>query len=126
MNFARLLLYLLIILPAIGGAHPGGGLIAIDANTVIFGDPMNNILWRMEKGKTPQPLIKGLHVHWTTLGLDGRLYSESFQEMGGALFRTDLSGGGKVKVAEETDLNAPVFAVGKSGEIIFQKGTQIM
>jgi hypothetical protein len=124
MRIIRILLFLL--LPVFASAHPGGGLIALDADTVIFGDPMNNVLWRMEKGKKPQALITGLHVHWTTLGLDGRLYSESFQEMGGGLFRTDLLGGGKVKLAEEKDLNALVFAIGKSGEIIFQKGERIM
>jgi len=124
MKFIRELLFLFI--PAVAAAHPGGGLIAIDSNTVIFGDSMYNAVWRLEKGKKPQALIKKFHAHWTTLGLDGHVYSESFQEMGGALFRIDLAGIKHVRIAEETDVNAPVFAVGKNGEIIFQKGTHIM
>lgn len=121
-----LTLLALFFLPLAASAHPGGALIAVDANTVIFGDPVNNVLWRMEQGKPPQALMTKLHVHWTTRGLDGHLYAESFQEMGGALFRIDLGGTKHVKVAEETDLNAPVFAVGKNGELIFQKGAQIV
>src|SRR5687767_5653021 len=124
MRFIKTLLLLLI--PTVVLAHPGGGLIALDANTVIFGDPANNVLWRMEKGKKPEALFNKFHVHWATLGLDGNIYAESFQEMGGALFRIDLGGTKHVKVAEEADLNAPVFAVGKEGEIIFQRDRLIM
>jgi len=124
MRFVRTLLFL--ILPIVAAAHPGGGLIALDANTVIFGDPANNVLWRMEKGKKPEPLFKNFHAHWATLGLDGNIYAESFQEMGGALFRIDLGGTKHEKVAEEADLNAPVFAVGKEGEIVFQKDRLIV
>ena len=94
----------LLIIPVAVAAHPGGGLIALDANTVIFGDSMYNAVWRLEKGKKPQALVKNFHAHWTTRGLDGQIYSESFQEMGGALFRIDLGGGKPVKVAEESDL----------------------
>jgi hypothetical protein len=117
---------LLLIIPAAAAAHPGGGLIALDANTVIFGDSMYNAVWRLEKGKKPQALMKNFHAHWTTLGLDGRIYSESFQEMGGAAFRIDLDGGKHVKVAEESHVAALVFAVGKRGELIFQRGARIM
>ena len=117
---------LLLIIPAAAAAHPGGGLIALDANTVIFGDSMYNAVWRLEKGKKPQALVKNFHAHWTTRGLDGQVYSESFQEMGGAAFRIDADGGKHVKVAEETHVAALVFAVGKRGELVFQKGAQIM
>ena len=117
---------LLLIIPVAAAAHPGGGLIALDANTVIFGDSMYNAVWRLEKGKKPQALMKNFHAHWTTRGLDGQLYSESFQEMGGAAFRIALDGGKHVKVAEESHVAALVFAVGKRGEFIFQKGAQIM
>lgn len=119
-------LLLLLIPAAAAAAHPGGGLIAIDAYTVIFGDSMYNAVWRLEKGKKPQALVKNFHAHWTTRGLDGQIYSESFQEMGGAAFRIDLEGGKHVKVAEESHVEALVFAVGKRGELIFQKGAQIM
>src|ERR1044072_1547375 len=117
---------LLLIIPAAVAAHPGGGLIALDANTVIFGDSMYNAVWRLEKGKKPQALMKNFHAHWLTRGLDGQLYSESFQEIGGAAFRVDLDGGKPVKIAEESHVEALVFAVGKRGELIFQKGTRIM
>jgi hypothetical protein len=117
---------LLFIIPAVAAAHPGGGLIALDANTVIFGDSMYNSVWRLEKGKKPQALIKNFHAHWTTLGLDGQTYSEAFQEMGGALFRIDLGGAKHVKIAESSHVNQPVFVVGKNGEIIFQKDAQII
>ena len=70
----------LLIIPVAVTAHPGGGLIAMDANTVIFGDPMNNVVWRLEKGRKPQALVKNFHAHWTTRGLDGQIYSESFQD----------------------------------------------
>src|ERR1044072_2267261 len=116
----------LLIVPITVAAHPGGGLIALDVNTVIFGDSMYNAVWRLEKGRKPVALVKNFHAHWTTRGLDGEVYSESFQEMGGALFRIPLDGGKHVKVAEESDIVALVFAVGKRGEIIFQKGALIM
>ena len=117
---------LLLVIPVAVAAHPGGGLIALNADTVIFGDPMNNVVWRLEKGSKPHALVKNFHAHWTTRGLDGHVYSESFQEIGGALFRIPLDGGKHVKVAEESHLEALVFAVGKRGEIIFQKAGQIM
>src|SRR5918998_6359513 len=117
---------LLLIIPAAAAAHPGGGLIALDANTVIFGDSMYNAVWRLEKGKKPRALVKNFHAHWTTRRLDGHVYSESFQEMGGAAFRIDAEGGEHVKVAEESDVAALVFAVGRSGELIFQRGARIM
>ncbi len=116
----------LLIIPIAVAAHPGGGLIALDVNTVIFGDSMYNAVWRLEKGRKPVALVKNFHAHWTTRGLDGEIYSESFQEMGGALFRIPLDGGKHVKVAEESDIEALVFAVGKRGEIIFQKGALIV
>jgi hypothetical protein len=124
MNFIKLLLFL--ILPVAVAAHPGGGLIALDANTVIFGDSMYNAVWRLEKGKKQHALAKNFHAHWTTRGLDGWIYSESFQEMGGALFRIDLVGAPPLKVAEESQVNALVFAVGKRGELIFQRSAQIV
>src|SRR5688572_17432571 len=105
MKFIKTLL--LLIIPVAVAAHPGGGLIALDANTVIFGDSMYNAVWLLEKGKKQQSLAKNFHAHWTTRGLDGRIYSESFQEMGGALFRIDLAGGKPFKVAEESHVNAP-------------------
>ena len=117
---------LLLVIPAAAAGHPGGGLIALDANTVIFGDSMYNAVWRLEKGKKPQALIKNFHAHWTTRGLDGQIYSESFQEIGGAAFRIDLTGDKHFKVAEESQVAAPVFAVGKRGELIFQKATHIV
>jgi hypothetical protein len=117
---------LLLVIPIATAAHPGGGLVALDANTVIFGDSMYNAVWRLEKGRKPQALVKNFHAHWTTRGLDGHIYSESFQEIGGALFRIPLDGGKVVKIAEEPDVKVLVFAVGKRGEIIFQKAAQIM
>ena len=122
----RVAAVLLVILPALAVAHPGGGMIAIDANTVIFGDPVNNVLWRMSKGRKPEALFTKLHVHWTTRGVDGHIYAESFGEMGGALFQVDMVGGKHVRFAEEPDLNAPVFAVGKNGELVFEKQGQIV
>ncbi|HEU4933131.1 MAG TPA: hypothetical protein VFT48_13705 [Pyrinomonadaceae bacterium] len=124
MKAIRALLFLIIPITVV--AHPGGGLIALDLNTVIFGDSMYNAVWRLEKGRKPQALVKNLHAHWTTRGLDGHVYSESFQEMGGALFRIPLDGGKHVKVAEESDIEALVFAVGKRGELIFHKAGQLM
>lgn len=119
-------LLLLLIVPVAVAAHPGGGLIALDANTVIFGDSMYNAVWLLEKGKKQQALAKNFHAHWTMRGLDGWIYSESFGEMGGALFRIDPGGEKPLKVAEESQVNAPVFAVGKRGEIIFQRSAQIV
>ena len=116
----------LLILPITVAAHPGGGLIALDLNTVIFGDSMYNAVWRLEKGRKPRALVKNFHAHWTTRGLDGHVYSESFGEMGGALFRISLDGGKHLKVAEESDVKAPVFVVGKRGELIFQKAGQMV
>ncbi len=117
---------LILLIPTAVVAHPGGGLIALDANTVIFGDSMYNAIWRLEKGKKPQALLKNFHAHWTTRGLDGHIYSESFQEIGGAAFRIDLNGCNHVKVAEQSQVGTLVFAVGKLGELIFQKQTRLV
>lgn len=117
---------LLLLLPAMAVAHPGGGLIALDANTVIFGDSMYNTIWRLEKGKKPQALLKNVHAHWTTRGLDGHLYAESFQEMSGPAFRLDLDSGKPIKVAASSQVGTLVFAVGKRGELIFQKGARLL
>lgn len=124
MRIIRALFILIIPVPV--AAHPGGGLVALDPNTVIFGDSMYNAVWRLEKGSKPQALVKNFHAHWTTRGLDGHIYSESFQEMGGALFRISVDGSKLVKVAEESDVDVLVFAVAKRGELIFQKGMQIV
>ena len=124
MRAIRALLFLFF--PVAVAAHPGGGLIALDVNTVIFADSMYNAVWRLEKDRKPQALVKNFHAHWTTLGLDGNVYSESFQEIGGALFRIPLDGGKHVKVAEESGVQTLVFAVGKRGELIFQKGAQLI
>lgn len=51
-------LLLLLIIPTAVAAHPGGGLIALDANTVIFGDPAYNVIWRLEKGKSRKRLLR--------------------------------------------------------------------
>lgn len=125
MNAFRALLLLLII-PVVTSAHPGGGLVALDADTVIFGDPVNNVVWRLEKGKKSRALVKNIHAHWTTRGLDGQVYSESFQEMSGPAFRIDLDGGQPVKIAEGPQVGALVFAVGKRGELVYQKGARIV
>src|SRR5687768_1392400 len=117
---------LLLIIPAAAAAHPGGGLIALDADTVIFGDSMYNAVWRLEKGKKPQALVRNFHAHWTTRGLDAQVYSESLQEMCGTAFRIDLYGGKHVKVGEESDVGVLVFAVGKRSELIYQKGARLM
>src|ERR1700750_982740 len=94
----------LLIVPVAVAAHPGGGLIALDVNTVIFGDSMYNAVWRLEKGRKPVASVKNFHAHWTTRGLDGQVYSESFQEMGGALFRISLDGGKHVRFAAKSDI----------------------
>lgn len=117
---------LILLIPTAVVAHPGGGLIALDANTVIFGDSMYNSVWRLEKGKKSQALLKNFHAHWTTRGLDGQIYSESFQEIGGAAFRIDLNGCNHVKVAEQSQVGTLVFAVGKLGELIFQKQARLV
>lgn len=125
LTYGLLILIVFSLCPA-AAAHPGGGLVAMDENTVIFGDPMNNIVWRLEKGRKPYPLMKGIHPHWVTRGADGHIYAEGFQEIGGALFRVGFGGAEHRKIAGETDINTLVFAVGKRGEIIFQKGSKIM
>jgi hypothetical protein len=55
--------FLILMIPVAAAAHPGGGLSALDANTVIFGDSMYNSIWRLEKGKKPQALVKNFHAH---------------------------------------------------------------
>lgn len=120
-------LLVILLIAAACWAHPGGGMIAVDGKTVIFGDPLNNVLWWMEYGRPPRRIFDKFHVHWTTLGLDGSIYAESFGEMGGALFRFDAKGAKPgVRVAEEKDLNAHSFAVGRDGHFIFQKGQEIV
>lgn len=83
MRAIRALVFL--FLPVVVAAHPGGGLIAIDVKTVIFGDSVYNAVWRLEKGRQPQALVKNFDAHWITRGVDGHVYSESFQEIGQTL-----------------------------------------
>lgn len=52
----------MLIIPVAVAAHPGGGLIALDVNTVIFGDSMYNAVWRLEKGRKPAALAKKFHA----------------------------------------------------------------
>jgi hypothetical protein len=121
-----LAILIFLLASAAAFAHPGGGMVPIDENNVIIPDPMNNFVWLVTKGSRPFPVVENFHAHWITRGLDGHLYAESFGEMGGALYRIFLSRQAKIKIAEETDLNVHVFAVGKDGEIIFQKGGNIV
>jgi len=76
---------------------------------------MYNAVWRLERGKKSHALVKNFHAHWTTRGMDGQIYSESFQEIGGAAFRIDLNGGKHVKVAEESH----IAAVATFGDSVF-------
>ena len=74
LTFGFLILIAFFIFPITITAHPGGGLIALDENTVIFGDSTYNAVWRLKKGKKAHALMKNFHAHWTTLGLDGNIY----------------------------------------------------
>jgi len=56
MKFIRALF--LLIIPVAVAAHPGGGLIALNVNTVIFADSMYNTIWRLEKGSKPHALSR--------------------------------------------------------------------
>lgn len=116
----------LLLMPVAAIAHPGGGLVALDEDTVIFGDSMYNTLWRLAKGGKPQPVIRNIHAHWVTRGLDGQIYSESFQEMGGPAYRVDLDGGRQVRVADAAQVPALVFAVNSRGEFVFQQGPRLV
>ena len=77
----------LLIIPVAVAAHPGGGLIALDANTVIFGDSMYNAVWRLEKGKKAQALVTNFHAHWSTrlvARVDGKLIEPKIWNSTGA------------------------------------------
>ncbi len=42
----------LFLIPLAVAAHPGGGLIALNENTVIFGDSMYNAVWRLRRARS--------------------------------------------------------------------------
>jgi hypothetical protein len=67
LNFFRFLICVICgFTPVAAAAHPGGGLIALDINTVIFGDSMYNAVWRLERGKKPQAHELHIGVRLTT------------------------------------------------------------
>src|SRR5688572_20966985 len=112
-------------------AHPGGGIVALSEHSALVADPTENFIWLVEVGQEPKRLVSKFHGHWLTRGRDGNLYTEAFQERGGAwataAFRLDLSGreevGVKVReIADHRELGVLVYTVDRDGSLVFQRG----
>jgi len=116
----------LFLLATVALAHPGGGIVALSENSMVFADPTENILWRLDPGAEPKRILSRFHGHWLTRGLDGELYAEAFQESGGAwssaAFRLDLATAKLTEIAHRDDLGALAFAVDRDGALVFQRG----
>jgi sugar lactone lactonase YvrE len=127
----RLALGLLSLAASVSAfAHPGGGIVALDANTVIAADPTGNAIWRFQKGKKPERLVTKFHGHWVTRGLDGHIYIEAMQESGGAwssaAFRLDPKSGKPVEVAHRDELKSLLFAVDRDGSFVFPRDGRLV
>jgi hypothetical protein len=126
----RTLIALVIVLAsAITAAHPGGGIVALDDNSVVVGDPTGNGVWLFKKGRDPVMILKHFHCHWITRGLDGKVYVEAMQESGGAYQSAvfELSDLSKLtQVAHRDDLKSLVFVVNKAGGLVFPREGHIV
>jgi hypothetical protein len=127
----KTLLSLLTFALAIGAfAHPGGGIIAFSDDSALVADPTENFIWLVQKEREPKKLVSNFHGHWMTRGRDGHLYTEAFQERGGAwatsAFRLDPATGKMTEVADHRDLGALVFAVDRDGSMVFQRGNGLV
>jgi hypothetical protein len=115
---------------AIASAHPGGGLVALSETSVIYPDPLSNNVWLLEKGQAPRAVLEHFHGHWMTRGLDGKLYTEAFQESGGkwssCAFRLDLPDGKPFEIASREEVGALSFAVDDRGHLVYQEGSKLV
>ena len=107
-------------------AHPGGGIVALSEDSAVFADPVENFIWLVQKGQEPQRLVSKFHGHWLTRGRDGNLYTEAFQERGGAwasaAFRLEVPTGNVTEIVDHSELGVLVFTVDRDGSLVFQRG----
>ncbi|MBS1713084.1 MAG: hypothetical protein JST30_01970 [Armatimonadetes bacterium] len=107
------------------GAHPGNGIVALSATSVLTGDALHNGIWRFEAGVKPKKLVDRFHCHWVTKGLDGRLYAETLHESGGAwrssVHRLKPDGRYDRAVTSSVDALHGVFLVDKEGSLVHQE-----
>ena len=113
-------------------AHPGGGIVALSEDSAVVADPTENFIWLVEVGQEPKRLVSKFHGHWLTRGRDGNLYTEAFQERGGAwataAFRLELGGEGKeiagkvIEIADHREIGVLVYTVDRDGSLVFQRG----
>lgn len=99
---------------------------ALTESSAVVADPTENFIWLVEKGREPKRLVANFHGHWMTRGRDGNLYTEAFQERGGAwpsaAFRLEVPTGKVTALAEHDELRTLVFAVDRDGALVFQRG----
>lgn len=122
----RFLAALLLLSPITALGHPGNGIVALSATSVLTGDALNIGLWRFELGKAPVRLTRQrFHCHWVTRGLDGGLYGETLSPAGGrwveTVFRLDAQGGNPAAVTSEPEGALGVFAVDAYGAFVFEQ-----
>lgn len=104
--------------------HPGNGIVALSADSVLTGDAVGNGIWRFTKGKPPERLASKFHCHWVTRGADGRIYAENLHETGGswesAVYRLDKVGGNPEPVLRNREMGNLMFAVSEKGSFLYQ------
>jgi hypothetical protein len=110
--------------------HPGGGIVALSEDSAVVADPTENFIWLVKNGQEPKRLVLNFHGHWMTRGRDGNLYTEAFQERGGAwasaAFRLDVVNGKVTAVADHSELGVLVFAVDRDESLVFQRGAGLV
>src|SRR5687767_4666411 len=112
--FMRALLAILVLFFEMSVlAHPGGGIVAMSEDSAVVADPTENFIWLVEVGQEPKRLVSKFHGHWLTRGRDGNLYTEAFQERGGAwasaAFRLDVPAGKVTEIIDPSELGVLVF-----------------
>jgi hypothetical protein len=128
----RATIAVLLLLPSALLAHPGNGIIALSATSVITGDAIHNGIWKFQLGKNPNKLTGGatFHCHWVTRGQDGNLYGETLGRRQGTwkdtAYRLDAFGKNPQEIASDAEGIFGIFAVGRSGEIIHQVGKTLV
>jgi len=111
-------------------AHPGNGIVALSAKSVVTGDALHNGVWKFEVGKAPVKLVERFHCHWVTKGLDGRLYAETLHETGGAwkssvhLLKAD--GRYDKAVASTVDAIHGIFLIDRNGALVHQEKDRLV
>lgn len=112
-----------LILSATGIAHPGNGIVVLDDGSVLTGDAVGNGIWLFREGRTPELVIRNLHCHWLTSGLDGNLYAEAQGNVGDTwlaqLYQVSNSPWRAESIAKDVPLSRSIYTADREGRLVY-------